>query len=60
MLSIGYDEKRLILEVEFHNGTVYQYLSVPKNIHTSMMHHESKGRFLSSTVAKRYRYKRIL
>ena len=58
--NIGYDPKRLILEVEFHNGTIYQYMNVPGNVHNTIMHHESQGRYLNMEVAKRYKYKRIL
>jgi len=28
--SVGYDPKTQTLEVEFHNGGVYQYFNVPQ------------------------------
>ena len=32
ILSVGYDKEKELLEVEFHNNTVYQYLHVPNNV----------------------------
>lgn len=33
LTSVGYDADNLILEVEFRNGKIYQYLGVPLAIH---------------------------
>ncbi len=34
--SIGYDEPSQTLEVEFLNGSIYQYYNVPMNIHDQL------------------------
>lgn len=31
--SIAYDDNRELLQIEFHNGAVYQFFDVPANIH---------------------------
>lgn len=43
--AIGYDLDTQILEVEFTNGDVYQYMGVPSEIHEAFMASDSKGKF---------------
>lgn len=57
--SIGYDEASQTLEVEFLNGTVYQYYNVPPNMHEQIMHAGSKGRFLNTYIKNAYPYSRV-
>ena len=35
--AVWYDPKTLTLEVEFHNGSVYQYFDVPQTIYDGLM-----------------------
>jgi hypothetical protein len=58
--SIGYDPRSQTLEVEFHNGSVYQYSGVPAVIHQGLMDASSHGHFLDAYVKKGgYAYTRI-
>jgi len=57
--SIGYDESTQTLEVEFHNGTVYQYYNVPPSMHEQLMSEGSKGRFLNTYIKNAYPYSRV-
>ncbi|MBN7795869.1 KTSC domain-containing protein [Parahaliea mediterranea] len=57
--SIGYDEPSQTLEVEFLNGTVYQYYNVPLNMYESMMKEGSKGRFLNTYIKNAYPFSRV-
>jgi hypothetical protein len=57
--SIGYDPQTQTLEVEFLNGTVYQYFGVPQNIYDQMMREQSKGRFLNTYIRNQYAYSRV-
>ncbi len=50
--SIGYDASTMILEVEFNNGTVYQYYDVPEDLYEGIMTAESHGKFLASYIKK--------
>lgn len=54
--SIGYDEQSQTLEVEFLNGSIYQYYNVPKNIYDQLMNDPSKGRFLHTYIKNAYPY----
>ena len=57
--SIGYDEGSQTLEVEFLNGSIYQYYNVPQNIHEQLMQAGSKGKFLNTYIRNAYPYSRI-
>ena len=57
--SIGYDEPSQTLEVEFLNGTVYQYYNVPVNMYDQMMVEGSKGKFLNTYIKNAYPYSRV-
>ncbi len=58
--SIGYDASTMILEVEFNNGTVYQYYDVPEDLYEGIMTAESHGKFLASYIKKGgYRYAQV-
>ena len=57
--SIGYDEDSGTLEIEFKNGTLYQYFDVPAHVHTSLISASSIGGFLASTIKGAYRYSKV-
>lgn len=59
--SIGYDSRTRTLEVEFNNGSVYQYHGVPEGIYQGLMGAPSHGEYLDAYVKKGgYAYTRIL
>lgn len=57
--SIGYDEATETLEVEFLNGSIYQYYNVPISIYEQMMQVGSKGKFLNMYIKNAYPYSRV-
>ena len=57
--AIGYDSASETLEIEFLNGSVYQYYGVPQNIYDQMMAASSKGKFLNAYIKNAYPYSRI-
>lgn len=50
VVSIGYDEEKETLEVEFKGGSVYHYYHVDKDTHSEFMKDESHGRFLRKVI----------
>jgi hypothetical protein len=58
LLSIGYDANSKILEIEFRNGTIYQYFDVQEAIYLALMNATSQGKFFHQFVKDRYRFKR--
>lgn len=58
--SIGYDVDNMVLEVEFLNGSIYQYYDVPQIIYDGLMAADSHGKYLAAYIKKGgYRYTRI-
>jgi S1-C subfamily serine protease/cytochrome c-type biogenesis protein CcmH/NrfG len=48
--SVGYDGTHRVLEIEFHNGSVYQYLDVPKSVYVELMQADSLGRYFNRKI----------
>ena len=58
--SIGYDSISQTLEVEFLNGSIYQYYDVPEALYEGLMSADSHGKFLAEYIKKGgYRYERV-
>ncbi|MDD2892153.1 MAG: KTSC domain-containing protein [Candidatus Gracilibacteria bacterium] len=57
--SIGYDEESHILEVEFNNGSVYQYSGVPVNEYNNLMGADSHGTYLNQNIKPFYPFSKI-
>lgn len=58
--SIGYDHMQMILEVEFLNGSIYQYYDVPEALYEGIMSAESHGKYLNEYIKKGgYRFERV-
>ena len=55
IFAIGYDTNTKILQVEFKNGSVYEYYEVPENIYVAFMDADSKGRFMGNLYKHKYR-----
>lgn len=50
----GFDPSTNVLELEFANGRIYQYSSVPEFLAQGFAAARSKGRFFRSRIADRY------
>jgi len=57
--SIGYSPSDKTLEVQFHNGRVYQYKGVPPDEHAALMAAESIGRYFNENIRDRYAAKEL-
>lgn len=57
--SIGYDIETQTLEIEFHNGGVYQYYDVPENIYHGLMNANSHGSYFHKNIKNTYKYKKL-
>ena len=47
LASVGYDSSSRTLEVEFLNGTIYQYANVPTDRHVGLLKASSKGDYFN-------------
>jgi len=57
--SIGYDEEKEILEIEYNLGFIYQYHKVPKSVYEKLMSEKNKIVFVQERIAKQFRSQRI-
>ncbi len=51
--AIGYEAETNTLEVEFLNGSVYQYAGVSVDEFEAMMSADSKGKYLNANIKGR-------
>lgn len=59
IVSVGYDDKKLTLEVEFSGGGVYTYSGVPKKTYDGLMKAESVGSFFHKNVKTQFAAKKV-
>lgn len=58
LLTVGYDEAALILEVQFRHGGVYQYEGVPLSEYRALMTAGSKGSYFDRHIRNKYNYRK--
>lgn len=52
--SIGYDESKKILEIEFKRGNIYQYEGVPENVFQNFLRASSHGKYFNVYIKDKY------
>lgn len=60
IVAVGYDLATFTLEVEFMNGSIYQYFNVSQYLYHQLMNASSKGQFLNDYIKYSFRYQRIV
>lgn len=57
--AIGYDEKSQVLEIEFTNGQVFQYVKVYPEVHRRFMAAPNPTTFYDDKIAEDYTGRRV-
>ena len=57
--SAGHDTQSAVLELQFRNGAVYQYLLVPPTVYRDLLEARSKGGYFNQSIRGRYPYQRV-
>ncbi|KZX15005.1 hypothetical protein MBCUT_18070 [Methanobrevibacter cuticularis] len=57
--SVAYDMNSQTLEIEFHNGSICQYLEVPSVTHSTLMLSSSQGTYFKENIKNSYSKKKI-
>ena len=52
LFSVGYDSQTSILEIEFNNGSIYQYSGVPQEVYEGLMNAGSKGSYFHHNIKR--------
>jgi XTP/dITP diphosphohydrolase len=59
IVSIGYDPKARVLDIEFKEDRIYQYFDVEPDIYERFTRTDSYGEYFYAHINKHYRYKRV-
>jgi hypothetical protein len=57
--AIGYDNATQTLQVEFKNGSTYQYFDVPEAIYNGLDDATSVGSYLNAHIKGSFRFSRV-
>ncbi|PKL64909.1 MAG: KTSC domain-containing protein [Methanomicrobiales archaeon HGW-Methanomicrobiales-3] len=57
--SVGYDEEKKIMEIEFTSGLVYQFLVVPPKTYADLMHSPEIGKYFSEKIRPKFQTKQV-
>jgi KTSC domain-containing protein len=57
VVSVGYDRKLRVLEVEVDGGAVYQYLGVPAREYFALVSAASVGRYYNQQIKENYDFR---
>lgn len=50
LFTVAYDARRGVLQLEFHDRTVYQYLGVPTELYETLLQSPSKGKYFNRAI----------
>ena len=57
IVSLGYDEDKEVLEVEYIRSGVYRYFNVPKKLYERALKAPSIGKFIWANIRGKYDFK---
>jgi hypothetical protein len=60
IISAGYDDRALVLEIEFKNENVYRYYGVKPEVYASFRIAESKGKLFQSAIRGKYDCRKVV
>lgn len=60
IVSVGYDMKAKVLEIEFGSGGIYQYAGVPESRYRSFMKASAMGNYFQRDIKPWYACRKIL
>jgi hypothetical protein len=55
--TVGYDEEKIILEIEFHHGAVYRYVEAPKRLYEELINSTAMGSYFMNEIKSKFEYK---
>ena len=60
LASIGYDDKAVVLQLEFRSRAVYRYVEVPGFVYDALVAAPSKGRYFNEAIRGQYSHLRMV
>jgi len=58
-VSLGYDAKSRILEIEFHGTGIYRYFDVPPQIFGILLNAPSKGHYFDAEIRNSFVFQKV-
>jgi len=59
LASVAYDVNGCLLELEFRDGTIYQYSAVPEIVYQELIAADSKGTYFNRQIRNHFSYRRV-
>ena len=59
LVSVGYEPSSQTLEIEFNDGSVYQYFDVPEFEYYELIYSSSVGGYFHSDIKDHYQYTKL-
>lgn len=59
MVAVGYSDRSGCLFVEFCNGNIYEYNSVPREVFGRLMAAESRGSYFHKNIRMSFEFKKV-
>ena len=59
LATVGYDEARELLQVEFCGRAIYLYFGVPPTVHQALLGAPSKGKYFNQNIRGRFAYRSL-
>jgi hypothetical protein len=60
LATVAYDAECKLLQIEFHNRAIYQYFSVPAEVHAALLRAPSKGGYFNRAIRGQFDYSLVL
>jgi hypothetical protein len=54
LASAAYDQQQFLLQLEFRNGSIYQYFQVPAHVYQDLLTAESKGQYFNRWIRDQF------
>jgi len=54
--TVAYDVDRELLQIEFHNRSLYQYFHIPKTVYDALLQAPSKGKYFNQVIRQHFSY----
>ena len=56
LAKLAYDNQREVLQTEFRDGSIYQYLGVPLHTYQELLQADSKGAYYNRYIRRLFPY----
>jgi hypothetical protein len=56
LATVGYEDARELLQLEFRGRAIYQYFGVPAAVHAALLRAPSKGSYFNRVIRGRFPY----